>query len=182
MTPNFITEIEFGELFDRFEHTAFRLETQDTYLVKSDQKRFQDWLAGEAETNADDGKEVSEWHALVRAAVQVGKLVKRVRVVSEPHTDYTRWLLRRCRHNIMAGEDIRYLPRSQADGLALPHEDYWLIDSSYALVLHFDGAGILQRFELDEDPASIVRRNYWRDVAWHHATTWKEYAAKHLRS
>ena len=40
----------------------------------------------------------------------------RVRVVSEPHDDYTRFLLDLARINVAAGEDIRYLPARPGEG------------------------------------------------------------------
>jgi len=48
--------------------------------------------------------------------------------VTEPHTDYVRWELALDPQNIDAGEDIRYLSRRRAEGIALPTEDCWLFD------------------------------------------------------
>ncbi|WP_419150650.1 DUF6879 family protein [Nocardia vinacea] len=47
-------------------------------------------------------------------------------MVTEPHTDYHRWLLTLTPQNIEAGEDIRYLPRYLAGEVQA--EDYWLLD------------------------------------------------------
>lgn len=50
------------------------------------------------------------WLALIRDTTATGRLVQRVRVVSVPHGDYTRWGLSVAALNIAAGEDIRWLP------------------------------------------------------------------------
>lgn len=65
-----------------------------------------------------------------------GKFVHRVRVVSVPLSDYSRFGLWCAEHAIQAGEDIRYLNRAQARGL--PDFDYWLFDSKWAAQLKFD--------------------------------------------
>ena len=30
-----------------------------------------------------------------------------------------------------------------------------------------------------DDPVEVVKRNHWRDIAWHHAITRQEYAEAH---
>lgn len=103
--------------------------------------------------------------------------MKRVRVVSEPHSDYTRFGIDLARRlNVPSGEDIRYLPRRRSRELALPDEDFWLLDSSRALVLHFQN-DVLLGAELVTDPAEVVRRGYWRDAAWHDAVPVDDYAS-----
>lgn len=171
-----ITAEEFGNLFKTFEHTLFRLETRDTYHVATETQEFQDWLAGKP-TAADRG--MNDWRRTIKAARAAGKQWGRVRVVTEPHTDYTRWLLDVTRSNIEAGEDIRYLPRARADELGLPYEDWWLFDSHYALKFHFDDQGVICRYELDDDIEATVRRNKLRDIAMHYAIPWRDYAASH---
>ena len=101
--------------------------------------------------------------------------MERVRVVREPHSDYTRFGMDLAsRLNVPSGEDIRYLPRRRADELDLPGEDFWLFDSCRVAVLHFDG-DVLLGAELVTDPAVVVRRCYWRDVAWHYAVPLDQY-------
>ena len=47
--------------------------------------------------------------------------MERVRVVSEPHSDYTRFGIDLARRlNVPAGEDIRYLPRVGRGSWACP--------------------------------------------------------------
>lgn len=102
--------------------------------------------------------------------------MERVRVVSEPHSEYTRFGIDLGRRlNVPSGEVIRYLPRHRAEELAIPSEDFWLLDSSRVLTLHFDGE-VLLGAELVTDPAEVVKRSYWRDAAWHYAVPVDAYA------
>jgi hypothetical protein len=130
-------------------------------------------LAGEP----PDDNWFMDWCQAVVQLVAEGRRMERVRVVSEPHSDYTRFSLDLARRlNVPSGEDIRYLPRDQADELGLPAEDFWLLDSSRVLRLHFDG-DVLLGAELVTDPAEIARRARWRGVAWRHARPLGEYAS-----
>lgn len=170
-----IDRLEFGRLFQQFEHTAFRLETRDVYVEPEEQEPLRRWLAGEPET-VDRGE--VQWLEDIRRFKAEGKLFERVRVVTEPHVDYTRWLLDVSDSNVAAGEDIRYLPRDRGDELALPYMDYWLFDSKVAAIFRFADDGTFPAAELTDEPATLVKCNYWRDIAWHYAIKWEEYAAK----
>lgn len=167
-----LTPEEFADLFTSFAHTAFRLETRDFYNDDSEHEPFRRFLAGEP---ADDTW-MADFCADVRGWVAEGKRIERVRVVTVPHSDYVRWSLTVARLNVQAGEDIRYLPRTRARDLGLPDEDYWLFDSRRAAVLRFDDTDRLLGAELIEDPAEVVKRCHWRDVAWHYATEWGRYS------
>jgi hypothetical protein len=172
VTP-LLTGEAFWELFLSFRHTAFRLETRDRYVVPEERKPFDRFLAGQP---ADDSW-IADFCGTVGGWVAEGKRMERVRVVSQPHSDYVRWSLTVARLNVGAGEDIRYLPRQRAERLGLPDEDYWLFDSRRVAALRFDSADRLLGAELIEDPAAVVRRCYWRDAAWHYAIPWRRYVS-----
>ena len=65
---------------------------------------------------------------VVRAAVARGVAIGRVRVVSEPLSEYLRWEDACTDVNISAGEEVRWLPRTKAAGLLLPGADCWVSD------------------------------------------------------
>jgi len=119
------------------------------------------------------------WLDKVRDAAAAGRTYRRVRVVSVPLTEYARYSLWVSRLNVDAGEEIRYLARDQAPA-GLVGFDYWLFDSRTAARMHFDDDDILLGFELVADPAAVVELNYWRDAAWHRATSRGDFAAQHL--
>ena len=160
-----LSAAEFWQLFEEFEHTAFRLEVRDRYADDEEAEPLRRFLAGESADDAwfmDFYRAVEEWTA-------AGKVIQRVRVVTEPHSDYTRFGLDLARLNVAAGEDIRYLPRPMARELGLPEHDYWLFDSRQLVILRFDGSDRLLGAEPVAEPADIIRHGYWRDAALHHA-------------
>jgi hypothetical protein len=168
----FLTGEDFRRLCQTFGHTAFRLETHDCYVDEDEQEPLRRVLAGKP----PDDTWFMDWYEAIEQLAVEGKRMERVRVVSEPHSDYTRFGIDLARRlNVPSGEDIRYLPRRQAQALDLPDEDFWLLDSSRALVLHF-ADDVLLGAELVTDPAEVVKRGYWRDVAWHYAVPVEQYA------
>jgi uncharacterized protein DUF6879 len=123
---------------------------------------------------------MQDWLMMVRGATANGKRFARVRVVSVPLTDYSRFGVWCARFTNGAGEDIRYLERERADAAGVPERDYWLFDSSTLVRMDFDDHDALLGVELVEDPTVIVRHNYWRDAAWHHAVKRDDFAEQHL--
>lgn len=130
------------------------------------------FLAGEP----DDLEWSNSWLERVRTARTEGRTFSRVRVVTVPLTDYSRFGLWASQFTVEAGEDIRYVRRDQAVGL--PDHDYWMFDSRTVVRMHFDGQSAFLGGELVEDPTGIVQHNYWRDAAWHKAVRRDEFAAE----
>lgn len=83
--------------------------------------------------------------------------MRRVRVVSEPVSEYIRYEHAGTVVNVAAGEDVRWLPRDQAVGLLLPVVDGWLFDDEQLLLNHFDGDGrwAARPMELRTEPALV---------------------------
>jgi len=157
---------DFFDLFRTFDHTAYRLEVRESYYEREQVGQF---LAGERVNLSY----MEPWLALMVQSRVAGKRIERVRVVSQPYSDYARYGLWLCRYNTQAGEDIRYLERGEAAGL--PNHDYWLLDSSRLYIVRFSEDDELLGAELVEDPAAVVRAGHWRDVAWHHAIPYIEF-------
>ncbi|WP_216216441.1 DUF6879 family protein [Amycolatopsis aidingensis] len=175
MSPTYLSVDEFQRLFTEFEHTAFRLEVRDRYNVDDEIEEVRRFHAGEPD-NPTSGK---YWMDNIRKVAEAGMLFERVRVVSLPLTDYSRFGLWSCQDNIAAGEDIRYLTRDAAQGVDLPSHDYWLFDSRKLVRMHFDEDDRPLQHEVITDPETIVQHNYWRDVAWHYAVQRDDFAKEH---
>lgn len=117
-----------------------------------------------------------KWLAMIEDATAEGRSFTRVRVVTVPLTDYSRFGVFCSGYTNAVGETTRYLPRHEAAGL--PDYDYWLFDSSTLVRMHFDDEENFLGGELVEDPAVIVQHNYWRDAAWHRAVGRDEFATE----
>jgi uncharacterized protein DUF6879 len=163
---------EFGRLFRTFEYTAFRLETRDLYKSPNEAEALRQFTAGET---VDMGW-FQNWLTMIRQGTREGRRFSRVRVVTIPLTDYSRFGIFCSEYTNAAGEDIRYLARHDAAGL--PDYDYWLFDSSKLVRMHFDDDVNFLGGDLIEDPAVIVQHNYWRDTAWHRAVRRDDFASE----
>jgi hypothetical protein len=161
-----------SQLFRTFEHTAFRLETRDYYYSPNEAKALVQFMAGEP---VDMGW-FQNWLSMIRAATAQGRRFSRVRVVSVPLTDYSRFGVFCSQYTNEAGEQIRYLTRDQARDL--PDYDYWLFDSRLLIKMHFDEEEHFLGGEVIEDPAAIVQHGYWGDAAWHRAVRRDDFASE----
>lgn len=173
-----LTGEDFARLFTGFDHTAFRLEIRDRYNMPDEREDFELFLAGRPKPLEVEAEERRDWLDMVRDAVAAGKRFERVRVVTEPHSDYIRFEMAGTGLNVDAGEDIRYLPRHLAAGRDLPDHDFWLFDSLRVAYLHFDAGDRLLGAEIITDPEVVARHCHWRDVAWHGAVPHDEYAPR----
>src|SRR5260370_12723496 len=99
---------------------AFPLEQRDSYNVAAEDEPFGRWLRGEP----DDYAWHQDWLNFLRQATAAGVTVQRVRLASNPHTDYIRWGLDVSPLNIEAGERIPYPPRPPAAAITLPAQAY----------------------------------------------------------
>jgi len=150
------------------------LETRDQYNSPREAESFQKFVAGEPDVSYHES-----WLDMVRAATTEGRVFARVRVVSLPLTDYSRFSMWVSGYTREAGDDIRYLTRDQAKAADLPEHDFWLFDSRKLVMMHFGADDRFVGAEVIDDPAIIVEHNYWRDVARHHAISRNEFVTRH---
>jgi hypothetical protein len=147
---------------------------RDRYDAPYENESLRKFLAGES----DDLPWMQDWLKLIRTATNEGRRFRRVRVVSMPLTDYSRFGIWCAQFTNGAGEDIRYLTRDQADAAGLPTHDYWLLDSRKLVRMHFDEHDRFLGGEVITDSAVILQHNYWRDAAWHMAVRRDDFATE----
>jgi hypothetical protein len=165
-------------LFAGARHSAVHLEMRDAYAVEDetdDIARFNATgrldLAAEAEA-----PERLWWLDLMRQTKKRGVRLRRARIISEPVSDYIRYEYAGAPLNIMAGEEVRWLPRTKATRIALPGADFWLFDHQIILFNHFTGNGGWLGNELvtsEPDLAALCAKAF-EDV-WALATPHDEY-------
>lgn len=152
---------EWASLFTSFTGSAFRLETLQHYAEPAEHEAFAKFRAGE-----DAVMELAWWTDLARRHTTAGRSMSRVRVVTEPPSDYTRFELLAYPLMAAAGDDIRVIPVTQGGWPAgVPHEDFWLFDERDVWVLTYDDAGAPQRAELLDGRGSLTEHLRWRDNA-----------------
>lgn len=159
----------FAELLAATEYSAVHLEMRDTYAVGDEAADFEVFLrTGTANLNPARSFWPS-WLPLVREAVGRGVLMRRARIVSEPVTDYIRYEHAITPLNLAAGEDVRWLPRRQASDVAVPGNDFWLLDGRVVQFNIFTGAGDWAAKDRTDDPAVAALCGAAFEAVWERA-------------
>lgn len=155
--------------------SAVHLELRDSYML--DDPEFIAWQQGKRFDPADRSAWWGGWHDSVRDAVARGVAVRRVRIVSEPISDYIRYEYDCTFTNIAAGESVRWLPRRRTTDLALPGTDFWVFDDTQALFHHFTGEGQLAEDgrEYTDDAARVKLCADAFEAVWQRAIPHAEY-------
>ena len=134
--------MSFDDLFARAlggaRASAYHLEQRDTYALADVHRPSYDAFI--AKGDVDDAFAV-DWVKTVRDAVARGVAFRRLRIVSEPVSDYIRWEHAVTRPNIAAGESVRWLSRRTCPYVAVVPFDFWIFDGRTVLVNHFAGDG-----------------------------------------
>jgi hypothetical protein len=156
--------------------SAVHLELRDVYTPSD--PVFLRWKAGEPV--GDLAAAWSEWLDLVRSCTMRGVRFRRARVFSTPPTDFLRYEYDLTEVlNLSAGEDVRWLPRSQASDLALPGNDFWLLDGKLVVFNLFDGEGEPltggDDEQITDDPAVVQLCRSAFEAVWWRATPHREY-------
>ncbi len=171
---------EFDRMFERFQHTAFRLETLQHYATPDEEKLLRCYLAGEPKPEFD--QKLDWWSHLIAAAVDAGKLIQRVHVVTEPLSNYVRYELEwGYSSSVNAGEDIRILSVGAGqwpEGLPDQGYDFWLLDSRTLAELHYDHDGRFMAVDVTDDAERVSKARAWRDAALNRAASYKDYLTR----
>ncbi|WP_228979743.1 DUF6879 family protein [Streptomyces sp. DH12] len=148
------SELSFADQLRAARWSAVHLEMRDHYSVSNEVDDFRAWQqTGRRDTSTDSAYWAS-WVQLVRDAAARGVSVRRARIISEPVTEYIRYEHAGTVVNLLAGEQVRWLPRRLASDIALPGNDFWLFDDRVVRWNHFTGDGASAGQEVSEDPAA----------------------------
>jgi hypothetical protein len=169
-----ITDEEFDRLLTRgFERDAIHLETRDAYGTTTELPYMAKWAQGEP----DDLGWLQGWAATLREHVEAGRSVRRARVVSEPLSDYQRWSHSIAHVMVDAGEDIRWVPRRKVSAVAMPGNDFYLLDGRLIIWLHYAGSGLGTAKETSTDPDEIRLCRAAFEAVWERAIPHRDYTS-----
>ncbi|MBO3682337.1 DUF6879 family protein [Streptomyces sp. NEAU-YJ-81] len=165
----------FADLLAGTRRSAVHLEMRDQYAVGDEAEDYAAFLKTRV-ANTDPAKSFwPEWLPLVADAVARGVVMRRARIVSEPVTDYIRYEHAITVLNLRAGEDVRWLPRRHASDLALPGNDFWLLDGRLVQFHHFTGTGDWAGKEHTEDPDVVALCADAFEAVWQRAVPHEKY-------
>ncbi|MFD9489355.1 DUF6879 family protein [Streptomyces sp. NPDC059991] len=165
-----------GDWFKDFGHEAFRLETLDDYSKSGGVDAYRAFLADEPQP--EDYK-TAGWITTVGDAVQSGKRIYRVHILSRPLTDYLRFELSwGYRRNMAAGEEFFILDTTTQENPIPDAPDCWIFDEQVIGAMNYDDEGRYLGVEfLGEDQLS--RFLAYRDTAMAQAVPFSEWWAKY---
>jgi hypothetical protein len=164
-----------AELISGCTHSAVHLEMRDSYAVDKELDQFVAWRQGFRHDPADHASWWRPWLDLIQETVARGVIVRRVRIVSEPVSEYIRFEHSGTFTNVAAGEQVRWLPRRRASDIALPGNDFWLFDGRLIRWNHFTGDGQSAGQELSDDPAAAKLCAAAFDEVWARAIPHDQY-------
>lgn len=174
----YLTVEETNELLRHARHDAFHLEVSDDHSQVADETEpMRRVLDGLPPFEADDYPETwREWESLVSTVTGREVTMRRVRVVTEPLTDYIRFLHALTARNQQFGEDIRWLPRDRVDESEYTSDEWWLIDDVTVAFTLFSPRGDFVGTAVTADPVIATRCRAVRDKLWgmsipHHSFT-----------
>ncbi|TSB25293.1 DUF6879 family protein [Streptomyces benahoarensis] len=165
----------FGELLAGCRRSAVHLEMRDHYDDPDEAPRVAAWKAGHLPNPDDRESWWRPWLDLVSETVTRGVVIRRARIVSEPVSEYTRYLYDGTLTNIAAGEQIRWLSRRNASDIALPGNDFWLFDDRLVRFGHFSGEGAYLGDDVTDEPdvAKLCASAF--ETVWERATPHNRY-------
>lgn len=171
-----ISEEQRDQFLTTFRHEAVHLEMRDVYATDIERDRFATWLRGEPLDPAAEAEWWLPWFELMGRNIEAGKTMRRLRIVSEPVTDYIRFEWLDAAQLVRAGEDVRWLPRRRASKLLLPGNDFWMFDRQTVAFTNFSGGGHVLDHEMTTDPeivgaCSAAFENAWKISIPHHEYT-----------
>jgi hypothetical protein len=153
-----------------FERSAFRLETLSEYNVPQETDLLARFKRGEEVQMPDD----HPWLERVRQHTKAGRIMRRVRVVTQPLTDYLRFELSMYRQTVAAGEDIRVCSSLEIRDFG----DWWLFDDQVVITLDYDETGHFLGTKPGTDVVTYCRR---RDQALEYSIPFADYTARATR-
>lgn len=167
-----VSHEDLNDLCRGIKKSFVHLETRDAYGTDAELPHMAKWRKGEH----DDFGWLRWWLTMVGDHRAAGRSCRRLHIVSEPVSDYQRWVISHTGLFIEAGEDIRYPPRRLLTSVALPSSgDFYVFDDELVLFLHYAGNGTNASFEITDDPGVVYACRQAFATAWDLARPFHEY-------
>lgn len=161
-----ISEAKRDEFLTTFQYEAVHLEMRDVYATTIEKDRFATWLSGQPLNPEAEAAWWQPWFDLMKRTTEAGKTLRRLRIISEPVSNYIRFEWLDAAQLVRAGEQVRWLPRRRASTLLLPGNDFWMFDRHTVVFTHFSGDGHVLDHEITTDPSIVTRCAEAIEQAW----------------
>jgi hypothetical protein len=158
---------DLDDAFDTFTRDATRIEALPSFQIAEEAPA----LATAREGKRPDLKFLRGWHEYLDEVSASGRTSRRLRLISNPMTEYERFEVRwGYTSNAEHGEEIRLLSRSMSPEM----KDYWIFDgkSVFQMLYGPDGSFIGSQAVVAYEAGDVVS---WLTVAWPTATPLTDY-------
>lgn len=170
-----ISEEARDQFLTTFQREAVHLEMRDMYATNIEKTRFATWLRGQPLDPRAEAQWWRPWFELMKRNNQAGKTLRRLRIISEPVTDYIRFEWLDAAQLVRAGEDVRWLPRRHTSALLLPGNDFWMFDRQTVAFTHFSGDGHVLNHQVTTAPDVVAGCAKAFEEAWKIAIPHNQY-------
>lgn len=174
---------EFDQLFDKFEVSAFHLETNQTYAMPDEDERIRAWREGRP--RPERSVRTSPWLRRIALTTVAGKHWRRVHIIEHPLSEYLRYELVGYIESQAAGDVIGLADRGTHPELAELGPDFWLFDgiteNPFGALLHFDDAGNLLSIDHITDTSGVSELKRQAEIASKYSTPLADYLVSHGR-
>jgi hypothetical protein len=154
---------------------VLKIELRDYY--GTDAELFDNWRSGNLDAVTAHYRRWLEY--FTTTYVEAGRSFNRVRVVSEPLSDYQRMAVMHSGVTVDAGEGLRWLPRRLISAEALPGNDCLILDGSGVVfnVLDADAGALVEaQYSTESDVVKFCRDAF--DRAWNLAVPHDDYRSQ----
>ncbi|TMR91304.1 DUF6879 family protein [Nonomuraea basaltis] len=158
-----------GELIRSTRH-YLKLELRDNYQV--DRDLLSAWRRDPSEVLAGPAL---AWRDRVVLDLSEGRSWRRLRVVSEPLSEYHKFAYEFAGPGVEAGEQMRYLPRRLTSAIPLPGNDCFVLDGRTVMFNVLDGDNQRVDIQLTTDPDVVKFCTDTFETAWTLAVPYAEY-------
>ncbi|MFG1704463.1 DUF6879 family protein [Nonomuraea sp. M3C6] len=158
-----------GELVRNTRH-YLKLELRDNYQIDHD--LLIAWRRGPSEVLTGPAL---AWRDRVAHDLSEGRSWQRLRVVSEPLSEYHRFAYEFAGPGVDAGEQMRYLPRRLVSAIPLPGNDCFVLDDQTVMFNVLDGDNNRVDIQLTTDPDVVEFCRDAFEAAWVLAIPYDEY-------
>lgn len=137
--------LSLGDMFEKFQKSAKRLELLQEYNIEGQEKEtFDNYIKGQVVTPYE---ELKEWNSLVKTWTSNGKTVERVRVIASPLSVYLKFEIELgYLPSFLFGQDVYFIDKIKYENLNhnKNNKDFWIFDDEYVFIMEYDENGKFQ--------------------------------------
>lgn len=130
-----LSDNQFVSKLEDIERSRWRVEFQREYVSDTQMPRYKLWQ----DTGKIDWDHHIWWIQYMNSLQIEGKHVRRIKVVDEPLNDYWQFIYEQTGRLNEAGDTTRWCNRKEMTNIFVPPTDFYVLDGSEVIFLHFGG-------------------------------------------